>query len=227
MAGKSQRFLFLDSTAASFVRDSKFFFVFPRSIALGTPGSDIRCVVTNFTGFASQYNLNAYNNRLDLLIGGSSRTVSVDAGQYDTTSLAAWLNAQISEIDVTFDVDQVKFVLTSQSSFTVLGSSTILTVLGFPSGTTLTGTALQSTQLLNLAGPRFIEVQASLTNENIRNDQLSTLTLCRIPLAGYQMGDLVQYEPYPLGVSIKDHTLTYKPLEAFYSENNLALESKQ
>jgi hypothetical protein len=204
-----QRFLFLDSGGASFTSDSKFYFIFPKGIDLGPPHSNTRCVVQSFSGFISQYNVNGYNNTLNLVVGGVPRSITVFPGQYDTLTLAAWLNDAVNEIDITYDVDQVKFVLTSASSFTLSGDSTILTVLGFEPGVTLTGTSLQSTRLINLAGARFVEIQSSLTNNNVRNNEMSTLTLARIPLSGYSFGELIHYEPFPLGISIKDHSLTY------------------
>jgi hypothetical protein len=96
MAGKIQqrndRYLFLDSSGSSFSSDSRFYYVFPKSTDLGPPHSDIRCVVSSFQCFASQYNINSYNNVLRLIIGGTSRTVTVPPGQYGTVTLAAWLN---------------------------------------------------------------------------------------------------------------------------------------
>jgi hypothetical protein len=215
-----QRFLFLDSGGASFASDSRYYYVFPKTIDLGPPHSSSRCVVSSFTCFASQYCITGYNNVLQLVVGGTPRTVTVPPGQYDTVTLAAWLNDAVQEIEITYDVDAVRFVLTSASPFTVSGDSTIQPALGFEPDVSLTGTTLTSTRLINLAGPRHIEIQSSLTNQNVRNAEMSTLTLCRVPLSGYSFGDLVTFEPYPLGISIKDHSLTYLMLSFTDSDGN-------
>jgi hypothetical protein len=217
---RNDRFLFLDSSGASFASESKYVFVFPKSVYLGPPHSSTRVVVSSFTGFASQYNINGYNNQLRLIIQGTLRVINVTPGQYDTITLSEYLNAQVAEVDVTYDIDQVKFVLTSANPFTLSGDSTILTALGFQAGTSLTGTVLQSTRLINLSGSRHIELQSSLISQNVKNADMSTLTLCRIPLANYQFGDQIFYEPYPLGISIKDHSLTYLSLSFTDSDGN-------
>jgi hypothetical protein len=200
----------LDSAEASIQGNSRYYWLYPRSIQLGeTPRDVIQVALVHFSFFSVVPNITSRSNSLIVLLNGlTTRTVTVPPGQYTAESLALTLDPLIPEIQVQVNATLTRLEFTCATPFRLLGSSTMLYALGFPKGADVVSSgSLVSSDLVRLGGSRYLSIESSLVLDTVTNNQQSSPVLARIPITA-DFGDLQQFEAStPLYARVKDYQL--------------------
>ena len=143
---------------------SDLFFYFSQPI-IRPDGYFMKLKVTSLTLPLSNYLVDSTNN--SLIVNGT--TYTVPQGNYNTSSLTTALNTLLSGVStVSFSSTTNKFTFTSSPSITISSSSSMLSVLGLSSNTSVTGTSITSDLVCDLSGNSNI-VYIDIPNVNTFN----------------------------------------------------------
>ena len=171
---------------------------------------DIVLRLDNFTLPISFFLLDTGNN--SLVINGITYTIA--PGNYNALTLASTIDALIPQI-ATYTASNNKFTFTSNSAFTVSGSSTCFGVIGFNSGTdqvaTLSGGkyTLTSTYIVNLSGTPIVYIDIpNLTTRNISSKNNGGFTTI--------VKSIIQNVPYGSILSYVNNTMSAVVLREKY-----------
>ena len=180
----------------------------------------------------SFYNVNVYNNVMQVTYQSTPYTLTLTRGNYNSTTLITeiknqLINANPLASDVAITISSITGILTfsSPSQFSILGTGTINKVLGFVSNTTYNqvGTDIVAPYPLNLLGLLKIKIASyelqtgnydSATNGNLN-------ILATIPIEAGSFG-LVLYDNISNTQSIINNpTLDGFDLKIYGDDNNL------
>jgi hypothetical protein len=170
--------------------------------------------VVAFTFWQLVPNISERNNSLTVMFDNSNsvRSVSLPVGQYSSENLQAALDPLIPEISIQLNETNSRFVFSCPQPFRLLGSSTMLYLLGFATGADVVSSAsgsLVSSDVIRLGGSRFLSISSSLALDTVTNSQMSSSVLARIPIVS-DFGMLQQYEAgTPLYARVFDHQLRH------------------
>ena len=180
----------------------------------------MRVAVTHFSCYSIVYNVTTSNNRLLFRFNdGTTTQFNVPAGQYDTTSLAAYIDAAVPQLTVTLSAAQTRFSFAAAQNFNLSGfpGSTMFALLGFVQTSSnyqasyvpaSLSYVLTSPNLANLGVSRYYSVEASLSSSNVLNADISNSTIARIPITT-NYGELNSYIlQSPQFTEIQDHVLS-------------------
>ena len=120
----------------------------------------------------SFYNINIYNNVLNMTIDGVSKILNLTKANYNSSTLISEITAQlalqsVTDIAITYSGTTGKLTFTKTSgTFSINGASTISKVLGFIEGTTYNSVAqvITAPNPLNLLGILKIKIQSHALN---------------------------------------------------------------
>jgi len=120
----------------------------------------------------SFYNINIYNNVLNMTVDGVSKILNLTKANYNSSTLISEITAQlalqsVTDIAITYSGTTGKLTFTKTSgTFSINGASTISKVLGFIEGTTYNSVAQVITAVnpLNLLGILKIKIQSHALN---------------------------------------------------------------
>ena len=120
----------------------------------------------------SFYNINIYNNVLNMTVDGVSKILNLTKTNYNSSTLISEITAQlalqsVTDIAITYSGTTGKLTFTKTSgTFSINGSSTISKVLGFIEGTTYNSVAqvITAPNPLNLLGILKIKIQSHALN---------------------------------------------------------------
>ena len=140
------------------------------------------------------YNVNSSNNTLNYMLGSTFYNTTITAGNYNTNSLKAWLNANLFYgFTVSYNINQNTFTFYNPSySFTFLSSSTCLSLLGFSGQASSSLNYLTSTQSINLNPIQCVCVATNFKTNNINKHSTNNNSIiCSIPVDVAPYGMLI------------------------------------
>lgn len=118
----------------------------------------------------SFYNVNTSNNTLKINVTGTTTTLTLTVGNYNSTTLVEMLQTVFTSAGLTgftflYSTITGKLTITKTPLFTITASgSTCLGFLGYDTTTDTTGTSLTGTSPLNLLGSLRIKVVSTTLN---------------------------------------------------------------
>jgi len=129
----------------------------------------------------SWYNVNDYNNILDLLIDGDNRSFSIPIGNYNVNTLLIEINLLLIDFDITLSyvLKTNHIIFNSPSIFTFLASSTIDEILGFNNNVSYISheiiiDSVTSYKLESVNGFNLFQVrQIYISSDNFQIDNMS------------------------------------------------------
>ena len=188
--------LFLRSTKADLSMASGCMWLLQRPLLI-VPQSRLRVMLSSLNLWHTFRGVTTENN--SLILGGT--TITIPVGCYSATSLVTQLNSSLSStnVSVAFSSDTLHFTFSDSTGaeYTLSGSSTSLSILGFSDGDhTSTGGVLESDGVCNLSSPPAILVQTSLWTHNIDSEAKApgSTILASVPLR-VTYGQLISYTP--------------------------------
>lgn len=166
---------------------------------------------------ASYYSIQSWNNTFRVTIGATSYTVTIPAGNYDNTTIAAALYTALTSAVangwvVTFSnvTNKLTFTGTSAFSFTFLsatGDSDAALIIGFTPNTTVASVAgsITAPNVVNLSGPNWIYIYSTKLGSFISTytavgplfDGNQNIVIAKVPVSVNTSGTLVWQDPAP------------------------------
>jgi hypothetical protein len=215
----------------------------------GTFNSD---VVFNFTGILTDdpnikethiaiqnaqipmsfYNVNVYNNILQITYNSLPYTITLTRGNYNSNTLITEITSQLAGqliTDITITISSVtgiiKLVRSGGLNFTILSTGTINKTLGFATGTNYTSVAgiLNAPFPLNLLGLLKLKIASlELSTYNFDSSVLGNLNIiATIPIEAGTFG-LIQYDNFAnIQSLINNKALDSFDLQIYGDDNNL------
>lgn len=215
----------------------------------GTFNSD---VVFNFTGILTDdpnikethiaiqnaqipmsfYNVNVYNNILQITYNSLPYTITLTRGNYNSNTLITEITSQLAGqliTDITITISSVtgiiKMVRSGGLNFTILSTGTINKTLGFATGTNYTSVAgiLNAPFPLNLLGLLKLKIASlELSTYNFDSSVLGNLNIiATIPIEAGTFG-LIQYDNFAnIQSLINNKALDGFDLQIYGDDNNL------
>lgn len=165
----------------------------------------VRCLISliDFEMPYSFYNINEYNNQLNVSTSVGTLNVVITPSNYDTDSITNYLNTYFSTnastigtgIVVTFNYNTNKFSFTSDTlDFTILDTTTIDFEMGFTNlPLTSSFLALTSPNTCNFAGTPYVELDTTLSITQLSSHTDKTGILARIPVR-VEPSDFIFYQ---------------------------------
>ncbi len=125
------------------------------------------------------YNVNSSNNVLKYSINSVISTVVITPGNYNVYNLSTFLSSHMSDFTISYDTISNSYTFTnSTNDFTILSSSTCLSLIGFiTQDTTSSSRILISNRAVNLAQIRCICVNSNLKTNNINKSSLNNFSI--------------------------------------------------
>jgi len=180
----------------------------------------------------SFYNVNVYNNILQITYNSTPYTITLTRGNYNSNTLIVEISSQLAGqliTDITITISSItgilKFVRAGGLNFTILSTGTINKTLGFATGTnyTTTGGILNAPYPLNLLGILKLKITSlELLTYNFDSSVLGNLNvLATIPIEAGTFG-LIQYDNFAnIQSIIKNTTIDSFDLQIYGDDGNL------
>lgn len=192
---KDHKLLFLNSKNASIFNNSSKHsdVVFRLATPIFTPQEKIlNARLASFVFHNSLQVINSTNNKLVMTDpSGVDYTMTITAGNYDATTLGTAIQTLANDLypttdpfTVTYNTSTFKYTFShTVGNFTFKSTSTCLSLIGFPDGSSYTSTAksLSSTYPANLSGENtlYIDIPSlDVTNINGTNGSKSSVIAC-------------------------------------------------
>jgi hypothetical protein len=179
----------------------------------------------------SFYNINVYNNKLDLTYNSILYNIVLTRGNYNANSLLLEIQTQLinnSITDLTIVISSITGLLTFTSAnynYTINSTSTILKVLGFDANTSYSSTLkiLNAPYPLNLLGSLNVKIVSSdLIINNIDSSVGGNYSIiCNIPIEAPNFGIILYDNITNLQSKLNNVTLDGFDLKLFDDDNNL------
>ena len=171
------------------------------------------------------YNIDQYNNRLDISINGITSTVFITYGNYNPYSLITFLQTNITGLSVTYNIITNKFTFShSAYEFTFLNTSNALGIIGMPMNvnTSSSNKILTSINCINLQSHMCICLATNLPTGHINNSsKYHNNILCSIPIEGNPFS-MITYTNYNnLKSNFFRNTLSSIQIRLLDQSNNL------
>ena len=150
-----------------------------------------KCSIPN-----SMYNINNNNNLLVILFNDVVYNLFVPLGNYNINQLITALKQLLPSFTITYNNLTNKITFLYASDFSLYGSSTILSVLGFNLNSLVSSfnNRLESTHCCNLVSVKVINIVTNLTTYNINKAIPNNMSiLCSIPINSPPFS-IIQYE---------------------------------
>lgn len=142
----------------------------------------IHVSVVNCTIPYSFYNINSSNNLLMYTVGGISKNVTIEPGNYNANQLCAYLTSAMPGFMVTYSIitNKIKFAMNMDFSFNSMSSC--LEFMGIGTLNSSSG-VLISSYCCNLQTVESINIQGSFNTGNFNSSNLTVQNiLCNIVL---------------------------------------------
>lgn len=117
----------------------------------------VSIALTNAILCNSNYQVNQYNNKLDINLNGTTTSYYFEYGNYNAETFMQEFTVLVpSTFSITYDQISLKFIITNSAyPFTLLSSSTISAIMGFSNNVVATNTVgstyvAQCTRLMNM-----------------------------------------------------------------------------
>lgn len=136
----------------------------------------------------SFYIINETNNKINLVIDSINHFFTVPVGNYNAFTLLDLLNTIDNKITFTLNNSNGKYIITSNFSFSVLSTSTILKIIGGELNKTYNGLVVNNKYILdfpfgvNLLGTKNLYIKCNLILENLQTKTSDNSTLKSIPV---------------------------------------------
>lgn len=148
----------------------------------------------------SFYNCNAKNNLLRYMIGTTVYFINITPGNYNVNTLKSYLQTNMSGFSISYNNITNKYTFTHKSTlFSILGSSTCLSMLGFSEGITVNSDnnkTLVSTKCIDLATVKNINVCSTFPTDNLikaQNSDINVIASFPVEVAPFS---LITYKNY-------------------------------
>ena len=180
----------------------------------------------------SFYNVNVYNNILQITYNSLPYTITLTRGNYNSNTLITEITSQLAGqliTDITITISSVtgiiKLVRSGGLNFTILSTGTINKTLGFATGTNYTSVAgiLNAPFPLNLLGLLKLKIASlELSTYNFDSSVLGNLNIiATIPIEAGTFG-LIQYDNFAnIQSLINNKALDSFDLQIYGDDNNL------
>ena len=133
----------------------------------------------------SLYNINLSNNILIYIVNGSSYTLNIPIGNYNSIQLATYLTQNMPNMECTYNIIPNTFTFThSDQDFILTGISSCLKTMGFENtNTSSVSHTLSSSFCANLQSVQCIHIKSNFITGNINSSNIYVQdTLCSIPV---------------------------------------------
>jgi hypothetical protein len=136
----------------------------------------------------SFYIINETNNKINLVIDLINHFFTVPVGNYNAFTLLDILNTIDNKITFTLNNSTGKYSISSNFTFSVLSTSTILKIIGGELNKTYNGLAVNNKYILNfpfavnLLGTKNLYIKCNLILENLQTKNSDNSTLKSIPV---------------------------------------------
>ena len=193
---------------------------------------EIHVAVQNAQIPMSFYNVNVYNNILQITYNSLPYTITLTRGNYNSNTLITEITSQLAGqliTDITITISSVtgiiKLVRSGGLNFTILSTGTINKTLGFATGTNYTSVAgiLNAPFPLNLLGLLKLKIASlELSTYNFDSSVLGNLNIiATIPIEAGTFG-LIQYDNFAnIQSLINNKSLDGFDLQIYGDDNNL------
>lgn len=193
---------------------------------------EIQVSVQNAQIPMSFYNINVYNNILQITYNSLPYTITLTRGNYNSNTLITEITSQLagqSITDIVITISSItgilKFVRSGSLNFTILSTGTINKTLGFLTGTNYTSTlgVLNAPYPLNLLGLLKLKIASQeISTYNFDSSVLGNLNIiATIPIEAGTFG-LIQYDNFSnIQAITKTPTLDAFDIQIYGDDNNL------
>ena len=203
-------------------------FCFQNPIIINKNTIEMRLSIVNAQIPISWYLINSTNNKIIITVNSVATTYYFKQGNYNINSfITEWSNSIGPGWTLTFDSisNKIKFMFTSNFTFSDTDSNTLFPIIGFNSGTTYTSSSFSLTSpfCVNFAGLTSIHIKSNTFNlRNVDSYKKTTnRTLQSIPVSQIGSGYILyhnythysnlfkNFEISTIGIEIMDDNRNY------------------
>ena len=175
----------------------------------------------------SFYIINETNNIINLVIDSINHFYVVPVGNYNAFTLLDVLNAIDNKIIFTLNNSTGKYSISSNFTFSILSSSTILKLIGGDLNTLYNALPLNNKYILdfpfavNLLGTKNIYIKCNLILENLQTKTNDNQTLKAIPVNVPPFGLILYNNNENIESLVKNSQIDNLNIEIYDDDNNL------